>query len=162
MHTFTFYFRLDCEDYHSPEKAGADMASALATAKSALLPLWNHKSRKPIDYARDIAPRITLAVEFSGFDCDLSDPHCVAEWSATVGCDDLALLRDLRRYAADEWNDGRVEEHPISGADEAESDLIYSNYATCAACGFSTDRCVKQPDGRLLCLPCDDHERDQA
>ena len=159
-YTFTFYFRLDCEDYKYPYLAGADTDGALDIAQSALVPMWNHKRKTPIDYATDIAPRITVAVDFLGYDRPISDVYACAEYSATVGSEDLALLRDLRRWATDVWDDeANVEDYPFSpSVEETDADLIPSSYANCAACGFTTDRCVEKPDGRFLCVPCDDHE----
>jgi hypothetical protein len=123
--------------------------------------MWNHQRKVPVDYARDIAPRISLAVDFLGYDRPLSDVHACAEYSATVGSEDLALLRDLRRWATDVWDDeADAEGYPFSPAVDGDV-LTHSNYANCAACGFCTDRTVERA-GRWLCVPCDDHEHEQA
>lgn len=165
-YSFNFTFRLCCEDYTDPARAGADYDSAIATAKAALVPLWNHKQRVPVDYAKDVAPRIHLVVACTGFDrLPIDDDDINAEWLATVISDDLALLRDLRRWSCDQWDEDcdMGVDHPISQAiQETDADLLPSQYANCAACGFSTDRCVEKPDGRFLCVPCDDHENEQA
>ena len=120
MFHVTFEFRLMCEEYAKPQLAGEDLDSATKAAKSALLPLFNHTRDVPLDYDRDIAPRITLYVSFRGYDRLEASPDQCANFTAFVECEDLAFLRELRQNAADEWNDGEATEYVIYQTVEEE------------------------------------------
>jgi hypothetical protein len=112
-----------CEEYTKPQLAGQDLDGATKTAGAALLPLlplFNHTREVPLDYDRDIAPRISLRVTFWGYDRIEDSPDQCANFTAFVECNDLNFLRALRQNAADVWNDGDTTEFPIYQTTEEE------------------------------------------
>ena len=110
MYKFKFGFRLMCECFDAPEKAGNNLGMAYIVAKEDMLPHSSH-----------IAPRITLRVSFWGFDRLDPSPDRCAYYIAYVESDNLALLRALRQNAADEWNDGEAADYPITQSVAEES-----------------------------------------
>jgi hypothetical protein len=85
-------------------------------ACSALVDRW---SDNPVDFDRDIAPRIDLTVALLGFDDRERPLYGSVEYLCTVVCDDEAFGRGIMQNAADEWYDGDASGYEFRQVEEA-------------------------------------------
>jgi hypothetical protein len=78
-------------------------------AESALVGRWDDT---PLDYARDIAPRIRLRVELVEIERQEKHPSdgCVF-FRCFVECDDHDLALKIAQDAANEWEDGDMDDY---------------------------------------------------
>lgn len=102
------------------DRLAADAVRGIAFeyAASSLVARWKGRDER-LDFDRDIAPRISLAVALIGFDQRDKPLYGCAFYDCTVVCEDEAFARELMGNAADEWEEGDTSTYGFRQVEEA-------------------------------------------